>query len=240
MMVNNEIGTVQPIKELTSICHDKGVLIHTDAVQAVGHMAINVHDLDVDMLSASGHKFNGPKGVGFLYIKKGTVVDPLINGGSQEGGLRAGTENYIGVYAMAIALKNNTMNLTNNMQHILQLEDRLFKNLDKQQINYVRNGNQPLIPGLISVSFPGCEGEVIRNRLNALGMYVSTGSACTSSHTEISHVLSSLKIPRAQAIGTIRISLSKSNTINEIDLLTDNLSSIIRDVQTSCHTDKPQ
>lgn len=227
MYANNEIGTIQPIKELSRLAHCHGALFHTDAVQAVGHVPIDVKELDVDMLSASAHKFNGPKGIGFLYIKKGTRINPLIYGGSQEMGLRAGTENVPAISAMATALKNNCTNIVNNQKCITLLETRLLNQLDKLGIKYLRNGSTPRLPGLINISFEEQSGESILHRLDLRKIYVSTGSACDSKSTQYSHVLKSIGLSDNLAKGTIRISLGKNNTDSDIDHIVKELQKIV-------------
>lgn len=212
MMVNNEIGTVQPIQELCALSHRQGALFHTDAVQAVGHMPIDVHALTVDFLSASAHKFNGPKGIGFLYIKQGVIIEPLFDGGAQEYGLRAGTENIASIVGMAVALQKNCEELSVVQDHLKELEQIILSKLDAAQIDYCRNGKDPYIPGNLSLSFKGCEGEALLHRLDLMGIIVSTGSACDSKNTQVSHVLQAIKANMDYAIGTIRISLGKSNT----------------------------
>lgn len=214
MYVNNEIGTIEPIKELCKIAHENGALFHTDAVQAVGHIRVDVKELGVDMLSASAHKFNGPKGVGFLYIKKGTDIKPFINGGAQEFGFRAGTENVASIVGMAIALKNNCSRIQDNNEHLEKLEDFLISKL--KGLDFSRNGSDNHAKGIISLSFPNKEGEAILHRLDLMGIMVSTGSACDSVNTQISHVLRAINLDESLARGTIRISLSKNNTIEEI------------------------
>lgn len=214
MFSNNEIGTIEPIKELAAVAHKNGSLFHTDAVQAVGHVKIDVTELDIDMLSASAHKFNGPKGIGFLYIRKGTNIVSLNDGGSQESGLRAGTENVAAIVGMATALKNNCAKLTENISHITDLETFLLKGLNG--IDYIRNGSDNHVPGNISLSFKNREGESILHRLDLAGICVSTGSACDSVNTQVSHVLSAIKLDECYAKGTIRISLGKENTKEEI------------------------
>ncbi len=219
MYANNEIGTIQPIKELAELAHSYGVLFHTDAVQAVGHVSIDVKDLDVDLLSASAHKFNGPKGIGFLYVKKGTKIKPYINGGMQENGLRAGTENIPAISAMAIALRNNCKNLAQNQKHITALESRLLSQFEKMNIDYHRNGSAPRLPGLVNISFKNKSGESILHRLDLKKIYVSTGSACNSKSLQISHVLKSIGLSRELAEGTIRISLGKDNSTSDVDCI---------------------
>ncbi len=218
MMVNNEIGTIEPIKEIAQVAHKYNVDIHTDAVQAVGHMMIDVKRLGVDYLSASAHKFNGPKGVGFLYVKAGKKILPLISGGMQERGMRAGTENVAGIVGMAVALKKNCEELFNNMEYLRELERILLGYLDEQHVDYIRNGvNQ--IPGNLSLSFAGIEGEMLLHRLDLKGILVSTGSACDSNSVQLSHVLQAIDADSKYAMGTIRISLSKDNSKEEIMII---------------------
>lgn len=228
MYANNEVGSIQPINELVKIAHSKKVLFHTDAVQAVGHIKIDVHELDVDMLSASAHKFNGPKGIGFLYIKKGIEIKPYIDGGSQESGLRAGTENIASIVAMAIALKKNCIDIEKNFQYISELEEIFLDALDESGLNYRRNGSIKKIPGNISISFRNLEGEMLLHRLDLQGICVSTGSACDSKNTQISHVLKAMGIDNEYAKGTIRISLGKYNTRQEMEAIVRALGKIIK------------
>lgn len=228
MLVNNEIGTVQNIKGLASIAHENHCYFHTDAVQAVGHIKIDVKDLDIDMLSASAHKFNGPKGIGFLYIKKGTLITPYNDGGSQEMGMRAGTENVAAIIGMAKALELNTSLIDEHTKYIRQLENALLSNLKNRNINFIRNGSNNRVPGNISLSFPGFEGEALLHRLDLMGVCVSTGSACDSVNTQVSHVLKAINLDKKYALGTIRISINQDNTIEEINKITDSLIKIIR------------
>ena len=228
MFANNEIGTVQPIKELCAVAHENGSLFHTDAVQAVGHIPIDVHDLGMDMLSASAHKFNGPKGVGFLYIRSGLKVMPYSDGGAQEFGLRAGTENVAGIVGMAVALKNNCDALEENVRYVEGLESKLVSMLENSGIKYVRNGGKRGLPGLISLSFPDADGEAILHRLDLTGICISTGSACNSKNTEISHVLQAIRLEDNYAKGTVRISLGKSNTEEDVEVLFKALMKIFR------------
>lgn len=228
MFANNEIGTVQPIKELCAIAHENGSLFHTDAVQAIGHIPVDVHELGVDMLSASAHKFNGPKGVGFLYIRNGLKVMPYSDGGAQESGLRAGTENVAGIVGMAVALKNNCDALEENARYVAKLESKLIDMLDTSSIEYTRNGGKSRLPGLLSLSFPGADGEAILHRLDLTGICISTGSACNSKSTEISHVLQAIRLEDSYAKGTIRISLGKANTEEEVEAIFKALAKIFR------------
>lgn len=225
MLVNNEIGTIEPIKELAAIAHKCGAVFHTDAVQAIGHLDIDVKDLGVDLLSASAHKFNGPKGVGFLYIKKGTNINPFIFGGSQEFGYRAGTENVAGIVGMAIALQNNCKNCGINNSHIALLEETLLNAITP--ISFVQNGACNHYNGILSLSFPGHDGEAILHRMDLMGIAISTGAACDSVNTKISHVLQSIQLDEFIAKGTIRISFGKNNDVNDALTIAKALTKII-------------
>ena len=227
MTANNEIGTIQPIKQLAEISHSHGAIFHTDAVQAVGHIKINVDEMGVDMLSASAHKFNGPKGIGFLYVRKGTAISPFIDGGLQENGMRAGTENVASIVGMATALKNNTNMLEASSKYIYELETRLIQRLEASDVEYIRNGSINHIPGNISISFKNGDGEMILHRMDLKGICISTGSACDSVRTQISHVIKSISVDPDYANGTIRISLGKNNTFEEVDTIAKELIGIV-------------
>lgn len=227
MYANNEIGSIQPIKELSNIAHEKGALFHTDAVQAVGHVDIDVHSMGIDMLSASAHKFNGVKGCGFLYMRRGCKLIPYSDGGAQESGSRAGTENIPGIVAMAAALKNNCDHLEENRKKIIGLENEFMGKLKETGIPFVRNGGLHTLPGLISLSFPGTDGEAILHRMDLLGICISTGSACNSQNTEISHVLKSIDLDEEYAKGTIRVSLGKYNTSEDVEKIVRGLKKIL-------------
>lgn len=229
MLVNNEIGSIQPIRDLCEIAHSRGALFHTDSVQAVGHMEIDVKELSIDLLSASAHKFNGVKGCGFLYIRKGCQIYSYFDGGLQESGIRAGTENIAGIVCMATALKNNCDNLQKNRKVILELEQGLLDRLAGTGIPFTRNGGANALPGLISLSFPGADGESILHRMDLMGISISTGSACNSRDTEISHVLKAIKLDETLAKGTIRISLGKYNTLDDVELIVNALKKILKD-----------
>lgn len=229
MYANNEIGTIQPIKELCETAHKHGALFHTDAVQAVGHIKIDVKELGVDMLSASAHKFNGPKGIGFLYIKKGTPIYSYMNGGTQEFGMRAGTENVAAIVGMAIALKHNCDNIDINVAKLRELEQILLMTLDDTKIDYVRNGKKQ-IPGNLSLSFKGFDGERLLHRLDLMGIVVSTGAACDSVDTQISHVLKAISLEESYAKGTIRISLGVNNSIEEAETIAKAIIKVVRGV----------
>ena len=228
MYVNNELGTVQPIKDLCAISHEHGALFHTDAVQAVGHIKIDVHDLGVDFLSASAHKFNGPKGIGFLYIRKGVDALPYIDGGSQESGHRAGTENIASIVGMAAALKSNCDTLLDTQEHLRLLEKTILEILVANKVQFVRNGGSNTLPGFLSLAFSGKEGESILHRMDLMGISISTGSACDSKNTEISHVLQAIRLDESLATGTVRISLGKYNTPDEARIIADSIFRILR------------
>ena len=229
MMVNNEIGTIQSIKELASIAHKYGALFHTDAVQALGHIEIDVKELDIDLLTSSAHKYNGPKGSGFMYIRKGSKVFPYANGGEQEFGMRAGTENVAAIVGMAVALEKNCKHLIQNQAKLKRLESSLLKMLDSFGIDYRCNGSAPKNPGIINLSFRGFEGEMLLHRLDLKGICVSTGSACDSKNTQISHVLKAINVPIEYALGTIRISLGKDNTDQDAIDIANAIKSIVKD-----------
>ena len=228
MLANNEIGSIQDIAALSEIAHSHNALFHTDAVQAVGHLDIDVNVLGVDMLSASAHKFNGPKGVGFLYIRKGTPMTAYANGGAQEFGMRAGTENIASIVGMATALKKNCELLHTTNDCLLSLERQLITALDASGIEFRQNGSQTHIPGNISLSFPDRDGEALLHRLDLMGICVSTGSACDSRNTQISHVLQAIGLEERYAKGTIRISLGKDNTVSEVDFIANALIKILK------------
>ena len=218
MYANNEIGTVQPIKHLCCISHERGALFHTDAVQAVGHIPIDVKTLDVDMLSASAHKFHGPRGVGFLYVKKGTSIASYASGGAQEMNQRAGTENTAGIVGLAAALKESCEEMDSVARVLRNHEIALLNRLTEAGINFVRNG-QDQLPGLLSLSFQGVSGEMLFHRLDLMHILVSTGSACDGSNTHISHVLEAIGLARDYANGTVRISLGRDTTSNDVELI---------------------
>ena len=217
MLVNNEIGTIQPVAEIARLCHEKGVLVHTDAVQAVGHIPVDVKALGVDMLSLSGHKFHAPKGVGALYCRKGIRPEILIEGGAQEFGRRGGTENLPGIVAMAAALQEATENLPREMEQVTALREKLIDGL--AQIPHSRlNGHRTLrCPGTVNFCFEGIEGESLLLWLDAKGVAASSGSACTSGSLDPSHVLLALGLPHEIAHGSLRLSLTADNTAAEVD-----------------------
>mgnify|MGYP004656170919 CR=1 FL=1 len=227
MMANNEVGSIQPISELCRIAHQSGALFHTDAVQAVGHVPINVEELGIDMLSASAHKFNGPRGFGFLYVRHGTNLKPLICGGAQQDGMRAGTDNLPSAYSASIALRNNCRSMKCNADKLHGFEKRFFSILNDSGIDYIQNGSDEHIPGLISISIKGRDGEALLNRLDLMGFSVSTGSACNSGNSELSHVIRSMGVDKSYANGTVRISFGKYNTVIEVERLANSLIRIV-------------
>lgn len=227
MFANNEIGTIEPIKELCEIAHRNGALFHTDAVQAVGHIQIDVKKLGVDMLSASAHKFNGPKGIGFLYIKKETPINSYASGGAQEFGMRAGTENVASIVGMAVALKKNCETISENSKRIKTLETTLIDRLSMAGLEFVRNGSSQHIPGNVSLSFKNADGETLLHRLDLMGICVSTGAACDTVSTQISHVLKAIDLDQNYAKGTIRISIGRENALSDIEIIVNSISRIL-------------
>lgn len=215
MLVNNEIGTIEPIKELAAVAHANHALFHTDAVQAVGHIPIDVNELGVDMLSASAHKFNGPKGIGFLYVRKGTLLSPYADGGAQEHGMRAGTENVASIVGMAAALKKNCNEMQQTAERLRSMEKTFINTLKESNIVFIRNGSDNRVPGNINISIRGASGEMLLHRLDLMGICISTGSACDSVNTQVSHVIKAIGVPKEYAEGTIRISFGRENKLED-------------------------
>ena len=228
MFSNNEIGTLQPIREIGAVCRKKGVLFHTDAVQAVGHVPVDVEADNIDMLSLSGHKFHAPKGVGALYCKKSIKLKNFIEGGAQERGRRGGTEAMPGILAMAAALKESCAHLEENMAKVSAMRDRLIEGLSK--IPYSRCNGDPgcRAPGIVSFCFEGIEGESLLLRLDLAGICASSGSACTSGSLDPSHVLLALGLPHEIAHGSLRLSLSEYNTLEEVDYILQQVPEVVR------------
>ena len=230
MFANNEVGTIQPIKTLVEIAHDAGKIFHTDAVQAVGHIPVDVKHSGVDMLSASAHKFNGPKGVGFLYIRDGLKVLPYIDGGAQEFSMRAGTENVPAIAAMALALEKNCRDMKIIAEKISTCVDTVIDRLKNNGIDFIINGGDNRLPGHLSLSFKGIGGESLMHRLDLKNICVSTGSACNSRQTTTSHVLRALNVPKEYIGGTIRISFGKKNSTVDARIIGDRLTELLRAV----------
>lgn len=217
MFANNEIGTVQPIKEIGELCRARKIPFHTDAVQAAGHMPINVQKMNIDLLSMSGHKFHAPKGVGVLYAKTGMPLFNIIEGGAQERGKRAGTENIPGIVALAAALKESVDNMEANTAKIIPMRDKLFTELSKIPHSKINGSLEHHVPGTVNMCFEGIEGESLLLLLDAKGVCASSGSACTSGSLDPSHVLLSLGLPHEVAHGSLRLSIGEYNTMEEID-----------------------
>ena len=217
MFANNEIGTVQPIKEIGEFCRARKIPFHTDAVQAPGHMPINVQEMNIDLLSMSGHKFHAPKGVGVLYAKTGMPLFNIIEGGAQERGKRAGTENIPGIVALAAALKESVDNMEANTAKIIPMRDKLFTELSKIPHSKINGSLEHHVPGTVNMCFEGIEGESLLLLLDAKGVCASSGSACTSGSLDPSHVLLSLGLPHEVAHGSLRLSIGEYNTMEEID-----------------------
>ncbi len=231
MFANNEIGSIQPIKELAEITHQHGCLFHTDAVQGVGHIPIDVRALGVDMLSASAHKFNGPKGIGFLYIRDGLSIEAFMHGGAQERGKRAGTENVAGIIGMAEALREHQEHMAEETEYVKGLAETLLVDLRKTDLDFLVNGSENRIPGSLSLSFRGVDGEALMHRLDFKGSAVSTGSACDSMRTILSHVLRAIAVPDKYAYGTIRITLGMDNTTDQMHTLAEQIYDITSKMQ---------
>ena len=220
MFANNEIGTVQPISEIGAFCREKGIPFHTDAVQAAGHMPIDVQAMNIDMLSMSGHKFHAPKGVGVLYAKKTMPLLNVIEGGAQERGKRAGTENIPGIIAMAAALKESVDNMEANTAKIIPMRDRLFEELSKIPHSKINGSLEHHVPGTVNMCFEGIEGESLLLLLDRrFGICASSGSACTSGSLDPSHVLLSLGLPHEVAHGSLRLSIGEYNSMEEIETI---------------------
>lgn len=228
MAANNEIGTIEPIAELAAVCKAHGVLFHTDAVQAIGSVHFDVKAMNIDMLSMSGHKFHAPKGVGVLYVKRGVRLQNLINGGAQERGKRAGTENLASIVGLGKAIEIATANIDAHNAYLSKIRDHIIERIEKE-IPYVRvNGDRThRLPGNVNVCFRFIEGEALLMSLNAKGIAGSSGSACTSGSLDPSHVLLAIGLPHEIAHGSLRLSLSEENTMEEADYAVDCLVEIV-------------
>ena len=227
MTANNEIGTIQPIREIGEICRKKGVTFHTDAVQAIGHIKIDVQQDNIDMLSASAHKFHGPKGVGFLYVKKGRPVTNLIEGGAQEKGRRGGTENVSGIAATAAALKEAYDNLEKNAEHISKRRDKLIEGLKKIPHSALNGDGTRRLPSNVNFCFEGIEGESLLLLLDDRGILASSGSACTSGSLDPSHVLLAIGRVHDVAHGSLRLSLGEDITDEEVEYMIKNVTEVV-------------
>ena len=227
MTANNEIGTIQPIAEIGKICKEKGVLFHTDAVQAVGHIPVNVKDMNVDMLSVSAHKFHGPKGVGFLYARKGILLTNIIYGGAQERSKRAGTENMASIVGMATAIKEATDHLEENAAKVTAMKNRLIDGLKGIERSRINGDLEHHLPGTLNMCFEGIEGESLLLLLDAKGICASSGSACTSGSLDPSHVLLSIGVPVEIAHGSLRLSISEYNTMEQMDHIVESVPGVV-------------
>ena len=227
MFANNEIGSVLPIKEIGAVCREKGVIFHTDAVQAAGHLHIDVKEQNIDMLSLSAHKFHGPKGVGILYAKKGIALTNIIEGGAQERGKRAGTENLAGIAGMTAALKEAEEHLDENALKVSALRDRLIDGLSKIPHSALNGTKENRLPGNVNFCFEGIEGEGLLLLLDEKGICASSGSACTSGSLDPSHVLLAIGRPHEIAHGSLRLSLCETNTEEEVDYIIESVKSVV-------------
>ena len=219
MFANNEIGTIEPIAEIGAVCREKGVLFHTDAVQAAGHLAIHVQEMHIDMLSLSAHKFCGPKGVGALYVRRDVPLRSLICGGGQERGKRAGTENLPAIVGMAAAFREACAAIPAHAAYVSALRDRLIAGLSRIPHSTLNGDPQQRLPGNVHFCFEGVEGESLLLLLDAKGICASSGSACSSGSLDPSHVLLAIGRPREAAHGSLRLTLSEENTAEEVDYM---------------------
>ena len=227
MYANNEIGSIQPIGEIGAICKEKGVLFHTDAVQAAGHLPIHVVEQNIDMLSLSAHKFHGPKGIGVLYARKGIPLTNIIEGGAQERGKRGGTENVPAIMAMATALEEACAHMEENTKKVLKLRSRLIEGLSKIPHSVLNGDLEKRLPGNVNFCFEGIEGESLLLLLDDKGICASSGSACTSGSLDPSHVLLAIGRPHEIAHGSLRLSLCEENTEEEVEYILQSVPDIV-------------
>lgn len=227
MYANNEIGTIQKISEIGKVCHEKGVIFHTDAVQAVGHLNINVKEQNIDLLSLSGHKFHGPKGVGALYVKKGVRILNLMQGGAQESNKRPGTENVAGIVGLAKALEISMQNRQEKNKDLERKRDFLITELLKIKRSRLNGDRTERLPGNVNISFEGIEGESLLLLLDAAGICASSGSACTSGSLDPSHVLLAIGLVHEVAHGSLRLSLDESTTMEELEYTVSEVKKIV-------------
>lgn len=227
MYANNEIGTIQPIEKIGEICREKGVIFHTDAVQAAGHLKINVNEQNIDMLSLSAHKFHGPKGVGALYVKSGIVVSNIIEGGAQERGKRGGTENIPAIVSMAAAFEDACSKIDENAKRLTKMRDRLIEGLSKIPHSILNGDAKNRLPGNVNMCFEGIEGESLLLMLDMHGVCASSGSACTSGSLDPSHVLLAIGRVHEIAHGSLRLSLSEYNKEEEIDIIINAVTEVV-------------
>jgi cysteine desulfurase len=233
MMVNNEIGTIQPVKEIAAIAHGKGMLFHTDAIQAIGHIPIDVKKINCDMLSASAHKFSGPKGVGFLYVKNGIEMSPLIHGGKQERDSRGGTENILGIIAMAAALEDAVEHMEERNKHIKFLRDKMLNKLLQVKGAHLNGSLENRVVSNINIRFDGVSGERLVALCDLYGICISAGSACNEGNAEPSHVLKAIGLSDEEALSSIRITIGHQNTEEEIDSAAEIITKLIERIRTN-------
>lgn len=231
MYVNNELGTIEPIKDIAKIVHGKHMLFHTDAVQAVGHIPIDVTDLNCDMLSASAHKFGGPKGVGFLYVKNGTPIQSLIHGGTQEQGIRGGTENILGIVSMAAALEDAVTHMEERNAWIKYLRDKLLERLLQIPDSHLNGSLENRVHGNINIRFLGVSGSRLVSLCSLYGIYISSGSACNEGISEPSHVLKSIGLTDQEALSSVRITIGHTNTEEEIDIAANIITQLVERIR---------
>ena len=231
MHVNNEIGTIQPVKELATIAHRYGILFHTDAVQSIPYIPIDVKDIGCDMLSASGHKFGAPKGVGFLYANERSRIKPIINGGHQENGKRPGTENVLGIVAMAAALEDTIKHMEERNAYVKSLRDNLLEKLLKIDGACLNGSLENRVPGNINIRFVGVSGARLVTLCSLHGIYISAGSACNDGVSEPSHVLKTIGLTDEEALSSVRITLSHYNTEREVEIVADIIAALVKRIR---------
>ena len=240
MAANNEIGTIQPIKELGAIAKEHGIPFHTDAVQAAGHMPIDVKEMNIDMMSMAAHKFGGPKGVGALYIRRGLRIPPLLHGGGHESGRRSGTENVVGIRAMAAALKYSVDNLPQHSAHLIKMRDRLIEGLLKIPCTQLTGHPTQRLPGTVSIVINYIEGESIILMLDSFGISASSGSACTSGSLDPSHVLLAIGLEHEVAHGSLRLSISADITEEDVDYIIEKVTETAKVLRSMSPVWKPE
>lgn len=231
MYVNNELGTIQPVKEIAAIVHGKGMLFHVDAVQALPHMRIDVKDINCDMLSASAHKLYAPKGTGFLYVKDGVKISPLVYGGSQENKQRGGTENVLGIISMAAALEDTITHMEERNKHIAKLRDKMLHQLLKIEGTHLNGSLENRIVSNINIRFDGVPGARLVTLCDLYGICISAGSACNEGQATPSHVLKAIGLSDTEALNSVRITLGHQNTEEEIDFATDIIAKLVERIR---------
>lgn len=231
MYVNNEIGTIQPIKELSTIAHRYGILFHTDAVQAMPYIPIDVKDLGCDMLSASGHKFGAPKGIGFLYANSRSRIKPIINGGKQENGVRPGTENILGIIAMAAALEDTVEHMDERNAYVKSLRDNLLDKLLKIDGSHINGSLDLRVPGNINIRFDGVPGSRLVSLCSLCGVHISSGSACNEGIQTPSHVLKAIGLSDSEALSSVRITLGHYNTEEDVKAVADIITALVKRIR---------